>query len=252
MPGNPLISIITPVFNAKNELECAIDVVKRQTYANKEHIVIDGGSTDGTLEILKKKDNDVEYWLSEADAGIYDALNKGIDAATGDWLYFLGVDDVFYQPDTLESIFKYKDIPNDVSMLYGNVQYKDGKVFKARFKKSIYLENTIHHQGVFYRNQLFEKFRYGCNEFSGIVNQYCISGDYQLNLKLFMQGTKCINLNMIIARCGNGISAEGKLRGYLEEISIRHQYIGFFKALFFDLFTLPRFFYRRFVKRIIH
>jgi len=245
----PLISIITVVHNAKNKLQEVIKEVKSQTYSNKEHIIIDGGSDDGTLDVLRKNDGNIDYWISETDTGIYDAMNKGIEAADGEWLYFLGVDDVFDNRDTLKLIFKDRAIPVDIAMLLGNVIYSDGKLFKSRFGKSMYFKNTIHHQGVFYRYNVFEQFRYGASTSGNqSTKQYRISGDYQLNFLLFLQRAKHIYVNKIIAKCGSGISMQGNLSGYIEEIFIRHEHIGFFKAIFFDTFTFLRYFYKKILK----
>ncbi len=241
VPGLPLISIITTVFNAKNEIEKNIEAVQFQSYTNKEHIIIDGGSTDGTLEVLQRKDAEVDYWLSETDAGIYDAMNKGIDATTGEWIYFSGVDDYFYRNNTLVSVMESKKIADDVTLVLGNIIYPDGKIFRSRLDKTIYLKNTIHHQGAFYRRSVFDKFRYGRTISSGLKKNFIISGDYQLNLHLFTGKAKHIYVDEIIARCGRGISMEGRFAGYLEEINIRHLYINFFRAVFFDILTLLRY-----------
>jgi len=241
IPGLPLVSIITTVRNAKSEIEKVIEGVQSQTYTNREHIIIDGGSNDGTLEVLKKRDHDLDYWISEADAGIYDAMNKGIDAASGEWLYFFGVDDSFYKRDTLEAVIQNRDIPADVTLILGNVIYPDGRLFRSRFDRTLYFKNTIHHQSAFYRRCVFDRFRYGLNKSSGFKKHFGISGDYQLNLMLFTQGMQHMYVNEIIARCGSGISLEGRFVGYLEEIIIRHQYVQFLKAIFFDIMTLLRY-----------
>lgn len=102
--GNPLISIITVVFNGASTLEHTIQSVIEQTYGNIEHIIIDGGSSDATLDILRKYDDKVDYWLSEKDAGIYDAMNKGILSATGDYIGMLNSDDFFSTPYALKEI----------------------------------------------------------------------------------------------------------------------------------------------------
>lgn len=245
MPGHPLVSIITVVLDAKNELEAAIEEVKRQTYPDKEHIIIDGGSTDGTLDILRKNDTEIDYWTSEADTGIYDAMNKGVDLSLGEWFYFFGAGDVFYKGDTIESIIMNRAIADNVALVFGNVIYPDGRLFKSRFGKSLYFKNTIHHQSVFYRRNVFETFRYGLSPLAETKRQYYISGDYQLNLMLFLQGVRHIHVNRIVARCASGVSMQGRWFGYLEEILIRHQLIGFFKAVFFDVFTLLRYVRKR-------
>lgn len=248
VPGPPLISIITVVHNAGDALVRTIREVRQQTYPHKEHIIIDGGSTDGTLEILRN-DSDIDYWVSEVDQGIYDAMDKGIEAADGTWLYFLGVDDVFNSRDTLASIFGGRYDLEDADLVLGNV-YTQGGLFRSRFSRALYFKNTVHHQGVFYRSHVFDQFRYCRSLKSGHARRcYGISGDYRLNLMLFLQSAACIYVDKTIARCQGGISVQGKLQGYIEEILIRHESVGFFKSLFFDVFTFFRYLYKMASKR---
>lgn len=241
LSGLPLISIITTVHNARNGIEKVIEEVQRQTYTNKEHIIIDGGSQDGTVDILMKRDSDVDYWASETDAGIYDAMNKGINAAGGEWLYFFGADDSFYRPDTLEVMMQKREIPDDVALVLGNVIYPDGRLFRSRFDKKLYFKNCIHHQSAFYRRRVFDNFRYGHDASSGFKRHFGISGDYQLNLMLFTRGARHLYRDEIVARCGRGVSMEGRFVGYKEEITVRHQYMNFCKAVLFDITTLLRY-----------
>jgi putative colanic acid biosynthesis glycosyltransferase len=240
-PGLPLVSIITTVRNAKNGIERVIEEVQRQTYTNKEHIIIDGGSNDGTLEVIRRRDRDVDYWASEADAGIYDAMNRGIDAAVGEWLYFFGADDSFYRRDTLEVMIQKREISDDIGLVLGNVIYPDGRLFRSRFDKKLYFKNCIHHQSAFYRRCVFDNFRYGHDASSGFKRHFGISGDYQLNLMLFTRGVRHLYRDEIVARCGRGVSMEGRFAGYREEIIARHQYMNFYKAVFFDITTLLRY-----------
>ncbi len=241
LAGLPSISVITTIHNAGSGIEKVIEEVQRQSYANKEHIIIDGGSRDGTVELLEKNDDKIDYWVSEADAGIYDAMNKGIDAAGGEWIYFLGVDDTFYRPDTLAAIMNNGDISGDTDLVLGNVLYPDGRLFRSRFDKKLYYKNSIHHQSAFYRQCVFDEFRYGLCESSGRERHFDISGDYQLNLRLFTRGIKSLYVDQIIAQCGRGVSMEGRFTGYREELIIRHQYMNFFKAIIFDITTLLRY-----------
>lgn len=104
LPNKPLLSIITVVFNGAATLEHTIRSVIEQTYDNVEHIIIDGGSTDATLDILRKYEDSIDYWVSEKDAGIYDAMNKGIALARGDYIGMLNSDDYFANPSALEII----------------------------------------------------------------------------------------------------------------------------------------------------
>lgn len=104
LPDKPLISVTTVVFNGAATLEHTIRSVIEQAYDNVEHIIIDGGSTDATLDILRKYDTSIDYWISEKDAGIYDAMNKGIALARGDYIGMLNADDYFASSSALEII----------------------------------------------------------------------------------------------------------------------------------------------------
>src|SRR4051812_43794117 len=100
----PRISVITAVLNGDRHLEHCILSVASQTYPNIEFIVIDGGSTDGSVEIIRRHEHRIRYWVSEPDKGIYDALNKGIRASTGDWVCVLGSDDFLYDEHVLQRL----------------------------------------------------------------------------------------------------------------------------------------------------
>jgi len=103
-PNKPLISVVTVVFNGAETLEHTIRSVIEQTYSNVEHIIVDGGSTDATLDILRKYEINIDYWVSEKDKGIYDAMNKGILLAGGEYVGMLNSDDYFADPNALEVI----------------------------------------------------------------------------------------------------------------------------------------------------
>ena len=117
---NIKISIITVSYNAVLAIEKTILSVLNQTYKNIEYIIIDGGSTDGTVDIIKKYSTNISYWVSEPDKGIYDAMNKGILKATGEYIQFLNAGDVIYSNKTIQSIInKIPNINNDV--IYGDI-----------------------------------------------------------------------------------------------------------------------------------
>ena len=97
-------SIIVAVFNRVKTLQSCIDSIFAQDYSDKQIIIIDGGSNDGTVELLKVNDKKIDYWESEPDRGIYHAFNKGIKHAKGDWIYFLGSDDYFWSHHTLSIV----------------------------------------------------------------------------------------------------------------------------------------------------
>jgi len=244
---DPLISIITPVRNGEDLLKNHIHMVKSQTYSNTEHIIIDGGSSDKTVDILKLMNQDVDYWISEPDQGIYDAMNKGIDAANGQWLFFSGVDDSFSNSQTLSRIFKELSIPASTRLICGKVLRGDGKVIHSRFNKFLYYKNTLPHQGVFYHRDIFDNYRYGGYKRKKQFHFYEISGDYHLNFFLFMSGANHQLIDCQIMHCGNGRSMAGSFSGYMEEIMIRHLFIGHFKSIVFDFLTVLRYLRQRFI-----
>ena len=105
LPNKPLMIVITVIYNGAQFLELTIQSIINQTYQNIEYIIIDGGSTDGTLDIIRKYDEYIDYWISEPDKGIYDAMNKGIQAASDGYLWFINAGDEIYNPTTISSIF---------------------------------------------------------------------------------------------------------------------------------------------------
>ena len=108
--SKPLVSVVTVVFNGAQHLEETIRSIINQSYDNIEYIIIDGGSTDGTLDIIKQYDHTIAYWVSEPDSGIYDAMNKGVSLACGDWINFMNAGDIFSDETTVQHVFS--DIMN--------------------------------------------------------------------------------------------------------------------------------------------
>jgi glycosyltransferase involved in cell wall biosynthesis len=176
--GYPKISVITVVYNARATILLTANSVFSQTYSNLEYIIIDGKSTDGTIEIIKKIQNKLQYWISEKDNGIYDAMNKGIKASKGEWIIFLGADDVFYDEEVLTKIFTGNKLES-VDFLYGDVILKSkGKIFGGSRSYDQLIDRNINHQSIFYRKTIFEKI--------GLFNlKYKILADYEFNLHIF-------------------------------------------------------------------
>ena len=115
----PLISIITVVLNGEKQLDRTIQSVLYQTYNNIEYIIIDGGSTDRTIDIISKYKKTIDYWACEKDDGLYDAMNKGIDIATGEWINFMNAGDEFYSYSVLTNIFDNQN-HQETEIIYGN------------------------------------------------------------------------------------------------------------------------------------
>ncbi len=163
---NPTISIITVVKNNKEFVEDAINSVLTQSYPYIEYIVVDGGSTDSTLDIIKKYDAKISKWISESDSGIYDALNKGINLSTGDIIGFLHSDDIFADDKVIEKIADRFTLAN-VDAVYSDLVYVSkrniNKIIRY-WKAGKFSENSLKygwmppHPTLFIRRSLYEKF----------------------------------------------------------------------------------------------
>jgi len=154
---NQKLSIITVAKNACDTIESTIQSVVNQTYKNIEFIIIDGASTDCTSEIINRYRNRISKYICEPDNGIYDAMNKGIDCSTGEWLYFLGADDIIISIDTINRLFSSPLIINN-DIIYGNVAFKhSGRIYDGHFDNEKLLKQNICHQAIFTRRKLFER-----------------------------------------------------------------------------------------------
>ena len=125
----PKISVVTVCYNAVNDIEKTILSVINQTYPNIEYLIIDGGSKDGTMDIVNKYKDKIDVIVSEPDKGIYDAMNKGIGRATGEWINFMNAGDYFYTDSVLDSI-KFASISDNVNVIYGDIFLKKSNVVK--------------------------------------------------------------------------------------------------------------------------
>lgn len=180
------ISIITVCYNCKNDIEKTILSVINQTYPNIEYIIIDGASTDGTLDIIKKYKENISIIISEPDNGIYDAMNKGINLATGDWINFMNAGDIFCETDTVSKTFKNSDYKN-IDIIYGNSWevYSDGTKQKMR---PYYVDNkqpiVYRHGASFVRASVHKKYLFDLNKeklFHYALDYYCIVSLYKNN-----------------------------------------------------------------------
>ena len=155
------LSIITVNFNNKDGLQKTIDSVISQSFKDFEWIVIDGGSTDGSKELIEKYSNYISFWVSEPDKGVYNAMNKGIKVAKGEYLNFLNSGDVYYNTEALHNIFS-KHI--DCDIVFGNtLAYRDGQLKIINYQNDYLtcyrlVKGTINHQAAFIKRQLFNKY----------------------------------------------------------------------------------------------
>lgn len=158
-----LISIITINYNDLEGLKKTMSSVLEQTYTSIEYIIIDGGSADGSREYIKHFQQDLDYWVSEPDQGIYHAMNKGIDRATGDYLLFLNSGDWLFNKFVIETFVGFKPIED---IVYGNPLMQDGNKWRKlkmpiEMNIIVALTHTLSHQSEFYKRSLFSQdFRY--------------------------------------------------------------------------------------------
>lgn len=194
------VSIIIPVLNSSDVLEHAIESVITQDYQNIELIIIDGGSTDGSIELIKKYENKINYWCSKKDNGVYGGMNKGIAAASGTWVFFLGADDKLC-PGIISEVFN-DSFFEDIDLIYGKVRIesKEKNIGRETNYEQL-IEKNIPHQAIFYRKSVLDIFK-------GFDERYKVLADYDLNLKIFEDNSlhkKFINKVVAIV-CNTGLS----------------------------------------------
>ncbi len=199
----PKYSIIIPTYNSASTLAAAISSVLEQTFSDFEILIMDGCSTDNTLDIVKSfSDNRVKI-CSEPDTGVYDAMNKGVNKAIGEWLFFLGSDDVFYDNNVLLSISSHL---GDNDFVYGNAYFIHSKmIWDGEFSRAkLLFSRNICHQSIFYKKKLFEQL--------GNFNlMFKIYADWDFNIRCFSHShIKIKYVNLIISKYDerNGLSSD--------------------------------------------
>jgi len=192
----PFFSIIIPTLNSSKTLTIALGSVLQQSFMDFEILIMDGLSTDTTIEIAQRFVDKRIKIFSEKDNGIYDAMNKGIQLSKGEWLYFMGSDDALSDPNKLKELSTI--LSSDIDMIYGNVIWGNtGKIYDGIFdlEKLIRYKN-ICQQAIFYNKNVFLKMGLFRNEF-----KYC--ADHYFNIQCFISGLKINYIDKIIAIYNN-------------------------------------------------
>lgn len=208
----PLITVVTVVFNGVEFLEDTIKSVIGQTYDNVEYIIVDGGSKDGTLDIIKKYEYAIDYWVSEADQGIYDAMNKAIDLGSGNWINFMNAGDYFFDSNVLIRVFEESRNLIGYDVVYGDhlVRYPNRvRIAKAGKIKNLWQASQFCHQSAFVRMAYHKK-----NKF----NLYRkIAADFEFFYKCMRTGSKMKYLPLVISNVSaGGISDVKRVDSVLE------------------------------------
>jgi glycosyltransferase involved in cell wall biosynthesis len=209
-------SVITAVYNRQNTIARALLSIKEQTYENVEVVVVDGGSSDGTQEVVKTIIDDGDIFISETDKGIYDALNKGINASTGDIICFLHSDDIYKDKHCLSVVANYFN--KEIDIVYGNVSFfkkndvtKLVRVYKPHKLniKNLTWGKMPAHPAIFIRKEIYIAL--------GSFNiKYRIAGDYEFLCRMMTtMNCKSIHIPKLIVRMQLGGISTGGLRNTL-------------------------------------
>lgn len=193
------ISVGIVVYNGIEHIRSALDSIVRQTYKNIELVVVDGGSEDGTQIVLNEYAQHISVLVCEPDKGIYDAMNKVCSLATGEWLIFLGCDDVLLDVlDRFAALLRHSD-----TVYYGDViKRSSGKVYGGKFSKYRLMQYNICHQALFYPKSVYKKYSYGLD--------YRWLADYAYNLKLMGEGVPFVHTGVVVSIFNDeGRSASG-------------------------------------------
>ncbi len=208
------VSIITVTHNSAQHLESCIQSVINQTYKNIEYIIIDGKSTDNTIAIIKKFDQHISHWISETDRGMYDAINKGMEMASGEIIGILNSDDVFASNDVIQTIVD-TFIEKQVDSIYGNLEYVDAldtnkiyRIWKGKpYQRSLFRTGWMPaHPTFYFKKALFQKH-------GGYENHFYSAADYELMARyLYKHKASSYYIPKLIVKMRRGGQSNSSLR----------------------------------------
>lgn len=209
----PRITVITVCRNSSKLLEHTIQSIISQDYSNFEFIIVDGDSTDNTLEVIKKYEKKIDKWVSEADKGIYDAMNKGVRMAIGDYCIFMNAGDAFASSGVLSQVFSE---PIEADVIYGDVikTDKNGNILKKQAEAPHNAHRMYFcHQSAFTRTDCLRDYPYD--------TKYTMSADFKLYKTLWKKGKKFKQIHIPISIFDtNGVSNTNRSEGLAQNIAI--------------------------------
>lgn len=217
---NTKITVVTVTYNAQSFLESTLENIKNQNYSNIEYIVIDGGSSDATVDIIKKYEQSITYWISQPDKGIYDAMNKAIGKASGEWIIFMNAGDTFYSHDSIEKFLQ--DVNVNTELYNGAINFIDSMTGeeKVRFPhglEKVWITVPCWHQASFIKTSLMKEYKYSL--------EYKIAGDHDFYLKCFKNNHKFQFTNTIISNMlAGGLHQQQAKLAHIESMKIIANY----------------------------
>lgn len=228
-PKSPTISIITVVYNDVQNIERTIRSIQNQRYTDIQYIIIDGGSTDGTVDVIKKYDDFISFWKSEPDRGIYDAMNKGLDAATGDYVWFINSGDEIYDTDTLKNLSDRFEL--HINIYYGEAMYIDHQMNEIGLRSKV----TPHELPDRLRWQQMNRGMVVCHQ-SFIVKRtiapqydlrYPHSGDIDWIIRCLKKSERVINTGMVLSKyLIDGHSKKFHVRSLIDRYRVLQHHFG--------------------------
>ena len=227
------LSIVTITYNAFEELEKTINSVKSQTFDSYEYIIIDGASTDGSLDIIKKYQKYITFSISEKDNGIYNAMNKSIDYCNGEWVIFMNSGDIFVDNFVLEKIFS-RHYDDNIGVLYGYTQTGKGRMRFRPFvcKKKNSIQMGFCHQSTIVRCEILKKYKFD--------EHYKLAADYNLLFKLWKDGVDFFQLGIDIALFDTSGVSSTKQNKLLDEVA---SFTGLKGSFIYYLYKIKNFIY---------
>ena len=227
---NPTLSVITVVYNNVKHIERTLKSVINQTYSDIEFIVIDGASTDGTLNTIEKYRSDIDILISEPDKGIYDAMNKGLKIASGEYVIFMNSGDEFYGNTTVEQVFRTSAFAD---IYYGETEMLDENLVNQGLRrhripeqlniKSFRYGMSVSHQAIIIKKSIVKNYD----------SKYQLSADIDWILDAITKAQKIVNTQLVIAKyLMGGMSKKRHLQSLKERYQIFKNYYGFLPNLF--------------------
>ncbi|BEH72973.1 glycosyl transferase [Edwardsiella tarda] len=212
------VSVVTVCYNCVDSIVDTIKSVINQSFKNFQYIIIDGGSSDGTCDYIEKYKKHIDIYISEKDCGIYDAMNKGLSLATGDYVIFMNAGDKFYNNNVLEMVFGNDIYSPKAALIIGNTVVGEYKRIKKRSKMStnaMYM--PVCHQSIFYKTNVISTIGYDL--------KYKLAADFKLTLFLLGKENNIIELEQVVSHISSGgVSDRMRSLVYDEYRSIRREF----------------------------
>lgn len=249
---SPIFSIVTVTYNAGRVLEKTIQSVINQSYKNIEYVIIDGSSSDGTIEIIKKYEDKIAYWVSEPDEGLYDAMNKGLQVVTGDYIWFLNAGDVLKNENTVSELANIAMQNNIPDILYGETDLMDleGHILgERRLKAPEKLTWKSFRKGMLVSHQAFVAKRSITSDYD---LQYRFSADFDWCIRCMKEANSIVNSHLrLVNYLYEGLTTSNRKASLKERYTIMCKYYGTFATTIRHIWFAVRFYWTKCTKKIV-